>query len=154
MREAAALFGGTDVASVWKYNRATRRWDLSYQPARDRGGFPIAGGDVLWVVAPAEQPLRVDGTRPPGLPDPGPIALALREGGDIVAGAVTTAADLFGGTDVASAWEYNRPDGRRLGWPATGRRPRTRVDRDPRSEAATMQTSHNPKVGISLVPRP
>ena len=37
---------------VWKFNRATRAWDLSYVPARGRGGFPIAPGDVLWVVAP------------------------------------------------------------------------------------------------------
>ena len=52
---AAALFGGAEVSSVWKYNRATRRWDLPYLPARGRGGFDIAGGDVLWVVAPRAQ---------------------------------------------------------------------------------------------------
>ena len=108
---AADLFGGTDVASVWKYNRATRRWDLSYLPARDRGGFPIEPGDVLWVVAPAEQTLPVAGTRPSAPAASGPITLELQEGGDIVAvpaGAATTAADLFGGTDVASVWKYNR----------------------------------------------
>ena len=105
---AVDLFGGTDVASVWRYSRHTRTWDRSYLPRLDRGNFAIAGGDVLWVVAPAARTLVVHGTPPP--PDPGPITLDLREGGDIVAvpaGRPTTAADLFGGTDVASVWKYN-----------------------------------------------
>ena len=52
---AAELFAGTDVTIVWQYNRATRAWDRSYLPATGRGGFPIAGGDVLWVVASRDQ---------------------------------------------------------------------------------------------------
>ena len=51
----ADLFGGTDVTVVWQYNRATRAWDRSYLSGLDRGGFPIAPGDVLWVVAPEAQ---------------------------------------------------------------------------------------------------
>ena len=50
---AAALFGGADVTSVWKNNRATRAWDLSYRSGR--GGFAIEPGDALWVVAPRAQ---------------------------------------------------------------------------------------------------
>ena len=106
---AADLFGDTNVASVWLYSRATRAWDYSYFPRRDRGNFVIAGGDVLWVVAPVDQTLVVQGTPP--APDPGPIALTLRQGGDIVAvpdGVPTTAAALVGGTAVASIWKYNR----------------------------------------------
>ena len=106
---AADLFGESDVASVWLYSRATRAWDYSYFPRRDRGNFAIAGGDVLWVVAPVDQTLVVQGTPPAS--DPGPIALTLRQGGDIVAvpdGVPTTAAALFGGTAVASVWKYNR----------------------------------------------
>ena len=106
---AADLFGGTDVASVWLYGQRTRAWDDSYFPSRDRDNFAITGGDVLWVVTPMAQTLVVQGTPP--APDPGPIALTLRQGGDIVAvpaGRPTTAADLFGGTDVASVWKYNR----------------------------------------------
>ena len=49
---AARLFKDTEVAIVWKYNRATRAWDLAYVPAQDREDFAIAGGDVLWMVAP------------------------------------------------------------------------------------------------------
>ncbi|MCY3887795.1 MAG: hypothetical protein OXG19_08895 [Chloroflexi bacterium] len=52
---AADLFRGTEVASVWKYNRATRAWGLLSSPARDRGGFAIEAGDVIWVVAPRTQ---------------------------------------------------------------------------------------------------
>ncbi len=52
---AARLFKDTAVAIVWKYNRATRAWDLAYVPAQDREDFAIAGGDVLWVVAPRAQ---------------------------------------------------------------------------------------------------
>ena len=109
---AAELFDETAVTSVWKYHRATRAWDRSYLPALGRGGFPIAGGDVLWVVAPVAQTLPVAGTPPPAVPpDPGPITLPLRAGGDLVAvpaGTPTTAADLFGDTDVASVWKYHR----------------------------------------------
>ena len=107
---AAALFGGVDVTSAWKYNRATRAWDLSYRPGL--GGFPIAGGDVLWVVSPVEQTLIVGGMPPLDTAAPAdPIRLSLRRGGDILAvpaGAATTAAALFGGADVTSAWKYNR----------------------------------------------
>ena len=108
---AADLFGGTDVTIVWQYNRATRAWDRSYLPALGSGGFPIAGGDVLWVVSPVEQTLPVAGTPPPAVPIAGPITLTLRAGGDLVpvpAGTPTTAADLFGGTDVTIVWQYNR----------------------------------------------
>ena len=108
---AADLFGGTDVTSAWQYNRATRAWDRSYLPARGRGGFAIAGGDVLWVVSPENQTLIVEGTPQAPALDPGPITLVLQKGGDLVvvpAGAPTTTADLFGGTDVTSAWQYNR----------------------------------------------
>ena len=49
---AAALFGGTDVAIVWQYTRATRAWDRSYLPALGSGDFLIVPGDVLWVVTP------------------------------------------------------------------------------------------------------
>ena len=108
---AAALFGGAEVASAWKYNRATRLWDLPYLPARGRGGFPILAGDVLWVVALAEQTLIVPGAPPLDAAAAGPIILNLRPGGDIVpvpAGTATTAAALFGKTDVSSVWKYNR----------------------------------------------
>ena len=109
---AAALFGGAEVSSVWKYNRDTRLWDLSYLPARGRGGFDIAGGDVLWVVASLSQTLAADGARPPDAPAAtDPITLTLRRGGDMVAvpaGAATTAAALFGGAEVSSVWKYNR----------------------------------------------
>ena len=107
---AAALFGGAEVSSVWKYNRATRAWDLSYRPGR--GGFPIAGGDVLWVVSPRAQTLPVEGAPPSGAPSAAdPITLALRQGSDMVAvpaGTATTAAALFGGAEVSSVWKYNR----------------------------------------------
>ncbi len=105
---AADLFGGTDVGSVWQYNRATRAFDRSYRPDQGREDFPITGGDVLWVVAPRAQTLTVAGT--PVLHS-GPITLVLREGGDYVAvpaGTPTTAADLFGGTDVTRVRKYNR----------------------------------------------
>ncbi len=108
---AADLFGGTDVAIVWQYNRASRAWDRSYLPALGGGGFPIAGGDVLWVVSPRAQTLTVAGRPPPASPVADPITLDLREGGDLVvvpAGLPTTAGDLFGGTDVAIVWQYNR----------------------------------------------
>ncbi len=49
---AADLFGGTDVAIVWQYHRVTRAKDRSYLAALGTGDFPIAGGDVLWVVSP------------------------------------------------------------------------------------------------------
>ena len=106
---AAALFGGAEVSSVWKYNRATRAWDLSYRPGR--GGFPIAGGDVLWVVAPVEQTLIAAGTPPLDAAAAAPITLHLRQGGDMVAvpaGTATTAAALFGSAEVSSVWKYNR----------------------------------------------
>ena len=109
---AARLFGGTDVTVVWKYNRPTQAWDLSYLPALGFGGFPIEAGDVLWVVAPRAQTLTVEGTPPASTAPAGEIALTLREGGDIVvvpAGAPTTAHNLFGGTDVTVVWKYNRP---------------------------------------------
>ena len=51
------LFGGTDVTIVWKYNRATRAWDLFYIPARNRNTFAITAGDLLWVVSPRAQTL-------------------------------------------------------------------------------------------------
>ncbi|MCY3887247.1 MAG: cadherin domain-containing protein [Chloroflexi bacterium] len=108
---AADLFGATDVAIVWQYNRATRAWDRSYLPALGTGDFPIAGGDVLWVVSPVRQTLTVAGQPPPASPIADPITLDLRVGGDLVvvpAGLPTTAADLFGGTDVAIVWQYNR----------------------------------------------
>ncbi|MCY3886603.1 MAG: YbaY family lipoprotein [Chloroflexi bacterium] len=108
---AADLFGETDVASVWKYTRATRAWDRSYLPALETGDFPIVGGDVLWVVSPVEQTLPVAGRPPPASPVAGPITLDLQAGGDLVvvpAGTPTTAAALFDGTDVAVVWQYNR----------------------------------------------
>ncbi len=108
---AADLFGGTDVTRVWQYNRGTRAWDRSYLPRLGGGSFAIAGGDVLWVVAPRAQTLPVAGTPIPAPPAPGPITLDLRAGGDLVvvpAGMATTAADLFGGTDVTRVWKYNR----------------------------------------------
>ena len=108
---ASALFGGAEVSSVWKYNRDTRRWDLPYLPARERGGFPVAAGDVLWVVSLVEQTLIAEGIPPLDAAAATPITLRLRRGGDMVAvpaGTATTAAALFGGTDVASAWKYNR----------------------------------------------
>ena len=49
------LFGGTDGASVWQDTRATRAWDRSYLPARNRGGFPIEADDLLWGVTPRAQ---------------------------------------------------------------------------------------------------
>ncbi len=107
---AADLFEGTDVTTVWQYNRATRAWDRSYRPGPGLGGFAIEAGDVLWALAPQPQMLLVAGTPVPAS-DPGPITLVLREGGDFVAvpaGAATTAADLFGGTDVTTVWQYNR----------------------------------------------
>ena len=52
---AARLFADTDVASVWKYNRATGAWDLAYLPDLGREDFAIAGGDVLWIVSPRAQ---------------------------------------------------------------------------------------------------
>ena len=52
---AADLFGGTDVTRVWKYNRLTRAWDLSYRPRLGSGGFAIEPGDILWVVTPRAQ---------------------------------------------------------------------------------------------------
>ena len=52
---AARLFGDTDVTSVWKYNPATRAWDLSYLPVLGRDDFAIAPGDILWVVTPQTQ---------------------------------------------------------------------------------------------------
>ena len=106
---AADLFGGTEVTAVWQYNHTTRAWDRSYYPGPGLGGFAIAGGDVLWVVAPRSQTLALDGT-PASASDPGPITLILRAGGDFVAvpaGAATTAADLFGGTEVTAVWQYN-----------------------------------------------
>ena len=108
---AAALFGGAEVSSAWRYNRETRRWDFPYLPASDRGSFPIAAGDVLWVVALAAQTLVVAGMPPLAAAAADPITLHLREGGDLVAvpaGTATTAAALFGGTDVVSVWRYNR----------------------------------------------
>ena len=51
----ADLFDGTPVTIVWWYNRATRAWDLSYRPGRGQGDFPIASGDILWVVTPIAQ---------------------------------------------------------------------------------------------------
>ena len=109
---ADRLFGGTDVTVVWKYNRPTQAWDLSYLPALGFGGFPIEAGDVLWVVAPGAQTLTVEVTHPASTAPAGEITLTLREGGDIVlvpAGAATTADNLFGGTDVTVVWKYNRP---------------------------------------------
>ncbi len=108
---AADLFDGTDVTIAWQYNRATRAWDRSYLPALGRGGFPIAGGDVLWVVASVAQTLPVAGTPPPTAPVADPITLDLRAGGDLVVvppGAATRAADLFDGTDVTVVWQYTR----------------------------------------------
>ncbi len=52
---AARLFEETDVASVWKYNRATGAWDLAYLPDLGREDFTIAPGDVLWIVSPRAQ---------------------------------------------------------------------------------------------------
>ena len=107
---AAALFGDTAVTIVWKYSPGTRAWDRFYLPARNRGGFAIAGGDVLWVVAPADQTLAVTGTPPPSAPPPGPITLTLRAGGDLLVvptGAATTAAALFGDTAVTIVWKYS-----------------------------------------------
>ena len=106
---AADLFGESDVASVWLYSWRTRAWDYSYFPRLDRGNFAIAGGDVLWVVAPVAQTLVVQGTPPAS--DPGPITLTLRQGGDLVPvpeGTPTTADALFRGTDVTIVWKYNR----------------------------------------------
>ena len=54
---AGRLFGGTDVASVWKYNRATRAWDLAYLPVLGRADFAIAPGDILWIVSSRAQTL-------------------------------------------------------------------------------------------------
>ena len=112
---AADLFGSTDVTIVRKYNRATRAWDLSYIPARNRNNFAITAEDLLWVVSPRAQTLTMEGTPPPTPPvsDCGTLALllALRQGGDFVAmpaGANTTVVDLFGGTDVTIVWKYNR----------------------------------------------
>ena len=106
---AADLFRDTNVTSVWLYNRTTRAWDRSYIPGRGRDDLPIVGWDLLWVVAPADLTLVVQGSPPAS--DPGPITLTLRQGGDLVvvpAGAATTAAALFGETDVSSVWKYNR----------------------------------------------
>lgn len=50
LRSVARLFGDTDVTSVWKYNPATRAWDLSYLPVLGRDDFAIAPGDIRWVV--------------------------------------------------------------------------------------------------------
>ena len=109
---AADLFGGTDVASVRQYNRGTRAWDRAYHPAIGSGDFAIAGGDVLWVVSPVDQTLTVAGRPLSGAPSSAdPITVDLRAGGDLVAvsaGAATTAADLFGDTDVTSVRQYNR----------------------------------------------
>ena len=105
------LGDGAAVINAWKYNRATRAWDLSYLPTLGSGDFAIASGDVLWVVAPVDQTVIVQGTpRAPAL-DPGPIVLTLRQGGDLVvvpAGIPTTAAALFADTDVTIVWQYNR----------------------------------------------
>ena len=108
---ATALFGEADVVSAWRYNRETRRWDFPYLPASDRGSFPIASGDVLWVVSRAAQTLVVAGIPPLASAAADPITLHLRQGGDLLAvpaGTATTATALFGGTDVVSAWRYNR----------------------------------------------
>ena len=106
------LFGGTDVTIVWKYNRATRAWDLFYIPARNRNTFAITAGDLLWVVSPRAQTLTVEGT-PSLIPSSAAdlITLSLREGRDfavVPAGVSTTAADLFGSTDVTIVRKYNR----------------------------------------------
>ena len=109
---AARLLDGTDVQVAWKYNRDTRAWDRSYLPAIGFGGFPIGAGDALWVIAGSDQTLTVEGARPPaGAQPPGPVTLAVREGSDLLvvpAGAPTTAAALFGGTDVQVVWKYDR----------------------------------------------
>ena len=108
---AARLLDGTDVQVAWKYNRETRAWDRSYLPAIGFGGFDIAAGDALWVIAGSDQTLTVEGRPPPTAPPPRAITLAVREGSDLLVvpeGTPTTAAALFGGTDVQVVWKYHR----------------------------------------------
>ncbi len=105
---AAGLFSGVDVTSLWKYT-ADGDW-IAYDPGSGSGDFAIAGGDLLWIAVPRIQAITVpvtDSAPPP----PRPIALTLREGGGfyvVPAGAPTTAGHLFGGTDVAIVWQYDR----------------------------------------------
>ena len=110
------LFEGVELTSLWKYT-ADREW-VAYDPASGSNDFAIAGGDLLWIAAPRLQAISVLLT-PSAAPPPRRIAIDLRAGGDfyrVPAGAPTTAARLFGDTDVAIVWQYN--DGRRT-WDRT-----------------------------------
>ena len=108
---AADLFGDTNVTSVWTY---TDGWGwIIYEPSTGAEDFLIEAGDVLWIVAPSVQmlpvvvPLRSDA--PPM--ESGAITLPPWERVILLAvpaGAPTTAAGLFGATDVTIAWKYNR----------------------------------------------
>lgn len=107
----ADLFGDTNVTSVWTY---TDGWGwVAYEPSTGAEDFPIEAGDVLWIVAPSAQPLPVVvllGSDPPPVGS-GAILFTLREGNNLIAvpaDAPTTAAGLFGATDVTIVWKYNR----------------------------------------------
>ena len=65
---------------------------------------------TVTVTSPDGSRMRVYRVRLGGQ-EPDPITLDLRAGGDLVvvpAGTPTTAADLFGGTDVTVVWQYTR----------------------------------------------
>ena len=104
---ASALFGDVELTSLWKH-RTGRDW-IAYDPATGAEDFAIAGGDLLWIVVPSLQEIIVPLTESP-VPPLRSITLTLRAGGAfylVPEGAPTTAARLFGGTDVTIAWGYN-----------------------------------------------
>lgn len=106
---AARFFGEAEVTGAWKY-AAGGDW-IAYAPAAGAEEFPIVAGDVLWIVSPRIQAIAVPLTPGHTAPPLGPITLALRAGGGLYgvpAGTPTTAARLFGGTDVVVVWKYDR----------------------------------------------
>ncbi|MCY3886604.1 MAG: hypothetical protein OXG19_02715 [Chloroflexi bacterium] len=104
---ASALFGDVELSSLWKH-RTGRDW-IAYDPATGAEDFSIAGGDLLWIVVPRLQEIIVPLTESP-VPPIHSITLTLRAGGGfyrVPEGSPTTAALLFGGTDVTVVWGYN-----------------------------------------------
>lgn len=107
---ADRFFAEAEVTGAWKYT-AGGDW-IAYAPGSGAEGFPVVAGDVLWIVAPRIQAIAVP--LAPGYVAPPlgrPITIALRAGGGLYgvpAGAPTTAARLFGGTDVVIVWKYDR----------------------------------------------